>query len=200
MLLTGPQMSQLQEALLSAFPTRAVFDQMLLLELDTSLSAVAADAPLPQMIFQAMTWADAHGRLAELVHKAAARNPGNPQLRQAAEELEPFLTRAASRSSGTAEATTATVPAPAPVSRRELRTAIDRAFDASELAVLCADVQDALAARGIDLPVSVADVGGATKPVQVLNLITYLDRRGYLAELIAAVRAARPGLLDDLGG
>ncbi len=38
-------------------------------------------------------------------------------------------------------------------------------------------------------------VGGSGKPAQVLNLIQYLDRRGYLDYLVKAVRRARPGII-----
>ena len=91
-------------------------------------------------------------------------------------------------------------PIPAPVSngaidKRALREAMIQAFSVEELEVLCADIQDELATAGISLPVSLAMVGGNGKAAQVLNLIQYLDRRGYLSYLMKAARVARPGII-----
>ena len=38
-------------------------------------------------------------------------------------------------------------------------------------------------------------VGGEGKAVKILNLIAYLDRRGYLGYLVSAVRRSRPGII-----
>ena len=65
-----------------------------------------------------------------------------------------------------------------------------QAFSVEELEVLCADIQDELATADISLPVSLAMVGGSGKAAQVLNLIQYLDRRGYLSYLVKAARVA----------
>jgi hypothetical protein len=43
--------------------------------------------------------------------------------------------------------------------------------------------------------VNTAVVGGDSLPGQVLSLIQYLDRRGYLDYLIQAVRRARHGVI-----
>ena len=68
-------------------------------------------------------------------------------------------------------------------------------FGVEDLGVLCADVQSDLKDAGIDLQVNLEIVGGEGKTIKVLNLIQYLDRRGYLGYLVAAVRRARPGIL-----
>lgn len=81
------------------------------------------------------------------------------------------------------------------VDARALREAIVAAFSLEELDVLCADVQQALAADGVDLPLDLELVGGLGKRGKVLNLIRYLERRGYLAYLVAAVRRERPGII-----
>jgi hypothetical protein len=83
----------------------------------------------------------------------------------------------------------------AQVGRRALRTALMEGFSLGELKVLCADVQDALAEDGISEQVNLEMVGGSGKMVKVINLIGYLDRRGYLGYLEEAVRRERPGLL-----
>jgi len=61
--------------------------------------------------------------------------------------------------------------------------------------VLCGDVEAALAAGGVSLQVNLDMVGGGSKAVQVLRLIEYLDHRGHLPYLVAAVREHRPGLV-----
>jgi len=38
-------------------------------------------------------------------------------------------------------------------------------------------------------------VGGEGKRAKVLNLIQYLERRGYLSYLVSAVRKARPEII-----
>lgn len=81
----------------------------------------------------------------------------------------------------------------APVDKRALREAMMKAFSTDEIEMLCVDVQDALADAGIELQVNLDVIGGANKGMQVLNLITYLERRGYLGYLEQAVREARPG-------
>ena len=79
------------------------------------------------------------------------------------------------------------------VDKRALRETMVQAFSLDELELLCADVEHDLAANGIALQVNLELVGGNGKPGKVLNLISYLDRRGYLAYLVTAVRRARPG-------
>jgi hypothetical protein len=81
------------------------------------------------------------------------------------------------------------------VDKRTLREAMIRAFSTEELEILCNDVQDGLAGDGIDLQVNLDVVGGGAKPMQVLNLIEYLSRRGYLDYLVKAVRETRPGII-----
>ena len=86
-------------------------------------------------------------------------------------------------------------PAGAAVDARSLREAMTRAFSMEELEVLCADVQVMLHDAGIDEQVSLELVGGASKVARVLNLIQFLERRGYLGYLVEAVRATRPGTI-----
>lgn len=85
-------------------------------------------------------------------------------------------------------------PAPARVDKRTLREAIIAAFSLEELTVLCADVERDLVAAGVTtVPVSLDMVGGQGKTARVLELIEYLDRRGYLDYLVNNARQARPG-------
>ncbi len=92
-----------------------------------------------------------------------------------------------------------TGPGPKPdsttVDKRALREAMIKAFSTEDLEILCSDVQDALGDAGIDLQVNLELVGGSGKAMQVLNLIEYFSRRGYLDYLLKAVREARPGII-----
>jgi hypothetical protein len=84
-------------------------------------------------------------------------------------------------------------PCPQPTTNRiDLRNAIVQYFSREELDVLCADVQADLEARGINEQVNVDIVGGSGKTAIVLNLITFLERRGQLGCLEAVARRMRP--------
>ena len=86
-------------------------------------------------------------------------------------------------------------PAGDAVDKVALREAIIRSFGSTDLDLLCADVEQDLANDGIELQVNTAVVGGDSLPGQVLELIQYIDRRGYLDYLVNAVRRARPGTI-----
>jgi hypothetical protein len=78
------------------------------------------------------------------------------------------------------------------INTRSLREALISHFSMEELKLLCSDVEHSLAEDGINIPVNPEMVGGDTKPVKVLNLITYLDHRGYLIYLVEEVQRQRP--------
>jgi hypothetical protein len=80
-------------------------------------------------------------------------------------------------------------------SKRKLREAICDHFALEELNELCVEIEEDLQAAGIKLVFNLEVVGGQTKSAKVLNLIGYLERRGYLDFLIRAVRRARPSLI-----
>jgi hypothetical protein len=83
------------------------------------------------------------------------------------------------------------------IDQTSLRKAILKHFTIEEEAVLCADVKQALANDGVELDLDLDAVGGPAQgeEAMVLNLIEYLDRRGYLSYLIHAVRQARSGVI-----
>jgi hypothetical protein len=81
------------------------------------------------------------------------------------------------------------------IDKRALREAMIPAFSITDLEILCDDVQADLESNGVKLQVNLETVGGGSKPAQVLNLIQYLDRRGYLEYLVAAAQRARPGII-----
>jgi len=94
------------------------------------------------------------------------------------------------RPPGAAALTAQPIP---PADKRALREAMVAGFSVAELEVLCSDLEADLAASGTPLAVNLELVGGNDKAQRVLHLIEYLDRRGLLAALAAAVRRARPG-------
>ena len=85
--LPGATLKRLQEALLAAFPTRSALAQMVRVGLDENLDAVAAPETLSVAVFELIRWAEARGRLDELIAAARQENPGNRMLRAFAEEL-----------------------------------------------------------------------------------------------------------------
>lgn len=91
-------------------------------------------------------------------------------------------------------------PASDDVDQRVLRMAMVNFFSLEEIEAICADVEHALEAAGIrvmgrPIPVSLEMVGGSSKQGKVLNLIQYLDRRGYLGYLVSVVRMHKPGII-----
>jgi hypothetical protein len=82
------------------------------------------------------------------------------------------------------------------MNRSELRRAMLRTFNTSELEVICADVQDRLRGAGISDPVSldIVGAGGHGLERQILELIAYVDRRSWFAYFQAAIVASRPEL------
>ncbi len=79
--LAGPQVGALCRALVSAFPTRAAWEQLVYFGIETQLSAIAGEGGLNTVSFNVVTWAEARGVLTKLVDAAQRQNPGNPELR-----------------------------------------------------------------------------------------------------------------------
>ncbi|KFA89873.1 SAV_2336 N-terminal domain-related protein [Archangium violaceum] len=84
LILTGAQTQELQQALLSAFRSNNQLTQMVLYRLGLNLAAIVSPGPLASVVFQLIQWAEAHGRLRELVAGALVDNPGNRTLRDCA--------------------------------------------------------------------------------------------------------------------
>ena len=84
--LSGVQMKALQEALLSAFPGTEALKRMLRIQLNADLEAIAGGNSLAVIVFNVIEWAEAQGRLEELIQGAYEANPGNPDLKRFAEE------------------------------------------------------------------------------------------------------------------
>ena len=73
--------------------------------------------------------------------------------------------------------------APVGTSRTQLRENLERTFSLEELATLCFDL-------GLDFE----SLPGSDKAGKARELVTYLERRGRIPDLIAVCRARRPNV------
>ncbi len=87
MKLDGQQRQQIEEALLSAFPDRASLAQMVRHGLNENLATISDGANLREVIFGLLNWADAQGRMDQVLAAARAANPANPALQAMATGL-----------------------------------------------------------------------------------------------------------------
>ncbi len=85
--LSGQQFGRLRDALIASFPREANLREMLRTELELNLERVAGGNNLRDMVSQLIEYAEAHNKIQDLVRAARNSNPGNPQLRDIAEEL-----------------------------------------------------------------------------------------------------------------
>ncbi len=79
---------------------------------------------------------------------------------------------------------------------RQLRAALLRGFNLEELELLCADLEQDLELAQRPLRVNLEMVGGVGLEAKILRLIEYLERRGALPYLVAAVQRVRPDVLE----
>lgn len=78
---------QFHEALLSAYPSPGKLEQMISFQLDENLSTLAAGANHSEVVFNLIKWAEAEGRLEELLTAARSENSGNARLRSFEEQI-----------------------------------------------------------------------------------------------------------------
>lgn len=78
--LTGPQYKALQDALTSAFPSRAKIEQLVSFGLDERLDMIASGGTLGALAFEVIQWTQARGHTRRLFDEARRQNPGNPAL------------------------------------------------------------------------------------------------------------------------
>lgn len=78
--LPGETMKELEQALLSAFGSRTALQRMVRYGLNENLDAITTVQNLRSAVFELMDWAQAHGRLEELIAAALKANPLNPDL------------------------------------------------------------------------------------------------------------------------
>lgn len=86
--LSGSQYGQIQEALLSAFPSRSELAQMVRFGLDVNLDHVAGGRSLREITFELIQWAEAHGFTEQLLAAARRAAPGHPALHALAWDQE----------------------------------------------------------------------------------------------------------------
>ncbi|HMA37651.1 MAG TPA: effector-associated domain EAD1-containing protein [Chloroflexia bacterium] len=79
--LSGPQMRQLHEALLAAFPQEEQLRLLVRFELNKTLSTLVKSDTLSAMVLELLEWAEAQGKLEDLLQGALNTNPDNPQLK-----------------------------------------------------------------------------------------------------------------------
>jgi WD40 repeat protein/predicted Ser/Thr protein kinase len=87
MSLSGQQCRQLQSALIDAFSTIALLEQMLLYELNKSLKAIAGEGSLQEIVFKLIQEADSQGWVEKLICAAYASNSGNQKLQSFIQKL-----------------------------------------------------------------------------------------------------------------
>jgi hypothetical protein len=75
-------LKQLHDALLDAFPSGDSLEQMVYFELGGNLQEIAGQGPLGDVVYRLVQWADAEGRLGDLLRSARTANPGNEHLRR----------------------------------------------------------------------------------------------------------------------
>ena len=85
--LDGRTRKQFHEALLSAFPSKASLEQMVSFELDENLDTISTGGNYAEVVFTLIKWAQAQGRVKELLTAARSQNPGNPKLRSFEEQM-----------------------------------------------------------------------------------------------------------------
>ncbi|MCC2667594.1 MAG: hypothetical protein K0Q72_65, partial [Armatimonadetes bacterium] len=71
---------QLHAALLSAFPKRSDLERMLRFELDARLDEITDVGNLNDTVFRVIEWAEANGRIHDLIRGARNQNPGHAGL------------------------------------------------------------------------------------------------------------------------
>jgi Effector-associated domain 1/Papain family cysteine protease len=86
--LTGQEYWQLQQALISAYPSQAMLKQMIRFSFDVGLEEVAGGANYSEIVFNLIEWSESEGKTAELIAKAVQQKPGNEDLKAFADAYE----------------------------------------------------------------------------------------------------------------
>lgn len=90
--LTGDQFEQLEQALMSAYPKQESLKRMVRLGLDkVCLQDVNWDKPLTECVDQLIEWAEAQGKMIDLIRSAYRRNRTNKALKQFCATYQPVL-------------------------------------------------------------------------------------------------------------
>lgn len=183
---TSAQLEALVKALMAAFPSGPSLARLARFKLDLNLATVAT-GNLHDQTFALVEWAEASGRLRDLILGARQENPGNPTLAAFASSVGVDVPReVAPASPVSAPVVAPVVAAPARDSAavsRELREA---------LASLYNDPRDAIRLAA-DAGISRARVD-FSGPMQVVwfNLLEEAAKSGLIDALIASARSEYP--------
>ena len=93
--LTGSQVKQIQDALLSAYDSREALGMMVRFELDQNLAEITGGETLTAVVFSLIAWAERTGRVGELIAGACRQNPGNEALQVLAQAARSWFPPAA---------------------------------------------------------------------------------------------------------
>ncbi|WKZ47534.1 MAG: effector-associated domain EAD1-containing protein [Anaerolineales bacterium] len=80
--LSGSEYQELQNALLSAFPSELALEQLVKFGLDKDLNEITSGGSLSDKVFKLIEWVQAYGQLRRLIFKAHQRNSQNPDLNE----------------------------------------------------------------------------------------------------------------------
>ena len=124
MALTGQQIKQLQQALLDAFPSKALLEMMVRIELNEQLDAIAQGDNQTVIVYQLITWAERTGNVRALIAGGAAQNRRNLLVARLATDSRSW--RSTSPSYQPRRASDAPPPAALPPARRRRPPLPDR--------------------------------------------------------------------------
>jgi len=80
MKLSGNDLKQLVDAIISAYPTKDHLAMMLYCGFDENLDVITGGSDLKIIVFNLITkWAIPQGKIDDLIEKAYQQNPDNPQ-------------------------------------------------------------------------------------------------------------------------
>ena len=85
--ITGQQHGQLAEALVDAFGNVGTLGQMVQIEMNRNLDAIAGGATISAVAFNLVDWAKRSGYLTELIQGAVDTQPRNQKLRDYAKSV-----------------------------------------------------------------------------------------------------------------
>ena len=118
--------------MLAAFPSVSALSRLASYHMSENLAAIVGGGSLADQVFELIGWAEAQGRLEDLVAAARTAVPGNVKLKAVAEDLKQWKSVPASASLSPSG------PAVPDINLTKLRTAITGAFSIDDLHTLCA--------------------------------------------------------------
>jgi hypothetical protein len=170
--LSGPQVKQLQQSLLSSFSFTEL-SQLVKIELDEHLDSIVPPGPLSSVAFELVMWAERAGRTPDLIKAVVAARPSSPEVAALGQLLAKTPT------------TTAPAASAADQQRRLRGLLLDQFPRPTDLKMLVFD------ALGQELD-QVA--GGENQTDVCFNLVKWLwvDKPGRLRQLLDAAVRERP--------